>query len=284
VRSHLTDCLQCRPEMEWSNNPLLFDQYWLSTYSKLTNTPGWEMSTAAIPVHVALVDVSGTIEAAELAEVAGALNEQVQADVAPAWRVAATVGAYPQPPQGTWRIELEETIDAPGAAGFHADERGQPYAKVALQDGDWTVTASHELIEMIVDPFGSRLHTAAALKGWNGDSARVRYLMEPGDPAEEIHYEVGGVPVSDFVLPSFYRSSPRGSLAAYSHTGSVTEPLQILDGGYISFIDPATEAMWQRFVVNGENVDKELEPPAGRLLNLREFFDEQARAFRASQG
>src|ERR1700761_8725772 len=170
------------------------------------------MSTAAIPVHVALVDTTETITAAELAEVAGALNEQVQADIAPAWKIAATVGAYPQPPQGTWRIELHETIEVEGAAGFHADDRGQPYAKVALSDGDWTVTASHELLEMLIDPFGSRLHTAPAMSGGKGGSPRVKYLMEAGDPCEEIHYEVGGVSMSDFVLPSFYRSTPRGSL------------------------------------------------------------------------
>jgi len=240
------------------------------------------MSTSAVPVHVALVDMSDTIEASELAEVAGALNEQVQADLAPAWKVAATVGAYPAPPAGTWRLELHETITQEGAAGFHSDKLGQPFAQIALADGDWTVTASHELVEMLVDPFGSRLHTAAALEGWAGDSTRVWYLWEPGDPVEKFEYEVGGVPMSDFVLPSFYRSSPRGSLAAYSHTGAATEPLQVLDGGYISFIDPAGEKVWQRFVVEGKVIDRELKPPAGRLLNLREFFDEQARAYRAS--
>jgi hypothetical protein len=241
------------------------------------------MSTTAIPVHVALVDMSETIAAPELAEVAGALNEQVQADIAPAWKVAATVGAYPSAPQGTWRMELHETIEVAEAAGFHADDRGQPFAMIALSGGDWTVTASHELVEMLVDPFGSRLHTAAALSGWEGSSTRVKYLMEPGDPCEEIQYQVGGVAMSDFVLPSFYRSNPRGSLAAYSHTGSVTEPLQILEGGYISFVDPATEDMWQRFVRNGKIVDRKLEPPEGRLLNLREFFDEQARAYKATE-
>lgn len=239
--------------------------------------------SAAIPVHVALVDISGTIEPADLAEVAGALNEQVQSDIAPAWQVAATVGTYPEAPQGTWRIELREKIDAKNAGGFHSDKFGQPFAQVLLGAGSWTVTASHELVEMLVDPFGSRLHGAAALSGWAGGSARVRYLMEPADPCERVEYEVGGVPMSDFVLPSFYRSSPRGSLAAYSHTGAITEPLQILDGGYISFVDPATEAVWQRFVEDGKVVDKELRIPEGRILNLREFCDERARAYRASR-
>lgn len=36
-----------------------------------------------MPVHVALVDASGTVSAAELAEAAGALNQQVQADGQP---------------------------------------------------------------------------------------------------------------------------------------------------------------------------------------------------------
>lgn len=240
--------------------------------------------SAAIPVHVALVDATGTIDPAELAEVAGALNEQVQADIAPAWKVAATVGAYPQAPTGTWRIELRETVELKGAAGFHSDDRGQPFAQVALSAGNWTVTASHELVEMLVDPFGSRVHGAAPPPGWEGGSKRVNYVMEPGDPCEEIEYPVGGVPMSDFVLPSYYRSTPRGPLAAYSHTGAVTEPLQILDGGYVSFLDPTTGEIWQRFVKDGQTEDVNLSLPEGRILNLREFCDEQARLHRAGQG
>src|SRR5438046_1699077 len=109
------------------------------------------MTTAAIPVHVALVDESGTIDAADLAEVAGALNEQMQADFTPAWKVAVTVGAYPSAPPHTWRVELQQGIDAPGAAGYHSDEHHQPFAKVDLTAGEWTVTASHELCEMAGD-------------------------------------------------------------------------------------------------------------------------------------
>ncbi len=241
------------------------------------------MSAAAIPVHVALVDKSGQISSTELAEVAGALNEQIQADVAPAWKVAATVGAYPKTPVGTWGIELHETIDQPGAAGYHADEHGQPYARVALSDGEWTVSASHELIEMIVDPFGSRLHTARRLEAWSGPvlAARVRYLMEPGDPCERITYEVGGVTVTDFVLPHFYRSSGAVSDVGYSHTGAVKAPLEILEGGYISFFDPHSGRAFQRFVNNGQTEDVEL-PAEGAMHHLREYCDRHARAHKAS--
>ncbi len=242
------------------------------------------MSTAAIPVHVALVDTTDTVSTSELAEVAGALNEQIQADVAPAWKLAATVGAYPEPPPGTWRIELHDTIPEEGAAGIHLDEHGQPYSLVAMADGDWTVTTSHELIEMLVDPFASRLHTAKLLAGWSGPAApaRVHYLLEPGDPCETISYQVGGVPVSDFVLPSFYRSTGRGSDAVYSHTGAVKNPLEVLDGGYISFFGP--DKLYQRFVKGGQDEDVAVQPeaadPEGRRLGLREIADRHAEAHR----
>jgi hypothetical protein len=242
------------------------------------------MSTAAIPVHVALVDTTKAVSANKLAEVAGALNEQIQADVAPAWKLAATVGAYPKPPRGTWRIELHRKIQEEGAAGIHLDEHGQPYSLVAMADGDWTVTTSHELIEMLVDPFASRLHTAKLLAGWSGDAApaRVRYLLEPGDPCETISYQVGGVSVSDFVLPSFYRSTGRGSDAVYSHTGAVKDPLEVLDGGYISFF--GADKLYQRFVNGGRNEDVAVKPEAtdsqGRRLSLREIADRHAKAHR----
>jgi hypothetical protein len=249
------------------------------------------MSTAAIPVHVALVNMAGdgAVSPAELAEVAGALNEQVQGDVAPAWKIAATVGAYPKPPVGTWRIELHETIPEKGAAGIHLDDHGQPYSLIALADGEWTVSTSHELIEMLIDPFARRLHTAKLLKDWSGPPApsRVRYLMEPCDPCERITYEVGGVTVSDFVLPHFYRSTGTATNAGYSHLGAISRPLEILEGGYISFFDPdpASGEIYQRFVRGGQNEDialggEEGAGEEGARLSLRERADRQAQAHR----
>jgi hypothetical protein len=238
------------------------------------------VSSLAMPVHVALVDSSATVSAADLAEVAGALNEQVQADFVPVWRVSATVGAYPSAPPGTWKIELRQVIPGSGALGFHTDAHHQPFALVDVDAGDWTVTASHELLEMLGDPFGNRLHTAAALPGWSGKSRRVRYLVELCDPCEAFTYEVGGVPVSDFLLPSFYRSSPRG-VVGYSHLGRLTEPLQVADGGYISFVDPADEHVWQRFVRDGQVDDKDWGPQQLAAEMLRERSDNLAAQFRS---
>jgi hypothetical protein len=241
------------------------------------------MSTAAIPVHVALVDTTGTIPALDLAEVAGALNEQVQADFAPRWRVAATVGAYPSAPPGTWRIDLVHSTGQAGSLGFHADANHQPFAKVAVDIGQWTVTASHELLEMLGDPWGNRLHGARALPGWQGTSPRVRYLLELCDPCEAFTYQVGGVELSDFLLPAFYRSSTHAT-PGYSHTGALTEPLQIADGGYISFIDPADGHVWQRFVRDGQVSDRDWGVQDLGHEMLRQRSDQLAIEFRGEGG
>lgn len=93
--------------------------------------------------------------------------------------------------------------------------------------------------------------------------------------------EVGGVKVSDFLAPAFYRSSTHAT-PGYSHTGDLTEPLQIADGGYISFLDPADGHVWQRFVRDGQVSDRDwgVQDLGGDMLRQRS--DQLAAEFRAS--
>jgi hypothetical protein len=198
------------------------------------------MSLHALPVHVALVDRTDSVSQDELAAVAGALNRQVQEDFAPIWQVRATVGAYASPPAGTWTIYLDHELDEPGALGYHTDEHGQPVAYVD-DDGEWTVTMSHELLEMLADPFGMHMHSGRlpwgvserfkefGLKGYHSN---VSYLLEVCDPPERISYDVGGILVSDFILPTWYRANPPNRPCSFI---SGITPRTILEGGYVSF-------------------------------------------------
>jgi hypothetical protein len=246
------------------------------------------VSTAAIPVHVALVDETGKIETSQLATMAGAMSEQIQHDFAPVWHVAASVGAYPAAPAGTWTVHIQEQLDQPGALGYHTDDRHQPLAYVELT-ADWTVTVSHEVLEMLADPWGSRLHSAELPQGvedkyaeFGLDSARARvsYLLEVCDPCEGTNYAVGGLPLSDFLLPAWYRTTPRPALA-YSQAGGCDKPRQVADGGYVSFGVPSGE-WFQVFSQGGDLTVHAL----GRFNkadygSLREWTDENARKFRA---
>src|SRR5947209_4242317 len=241
------------------------------------------MSTAAIPVHVALVDETGKIDPKDLATLAGAMSEQIQHDFAPVWHVKASVGAYPSAPAGTWAVLIREKLDAPGALGYHTDSQHQPLAYVEMTE-DYTTTVSHEVLEMLADPWGSRMHTAELPMGLEQDYARfglhapngrISYLLEVCDPCEATKYSVGGVQLSDFLLPTWYRTSPRAAVS-YSQVGGCAKPREVAADGYVSFGTPSGE-WYQVFNQGGSMQVKELGKfNKGRYGSLREWTDERA--------
>lgn len=244
----------------------------------------------SIPVHVALVDETGTINPSELGRVAGALNEQILHDFAPVWRVRASVGAYraEDVPPHTWAIRIRRELDEPGALGYHTDDQNQPVSYVALTP-DWSVTASHELLEMLADPWGNRMHAARLPLnvedfehfGLAHVSSRVHYLVEVCDPPEAVSYEIGGVDVSDFISHYWYRTNPP-ALGCYSHAGTCAQPRQVARGGYVSFCNQ--EGDWfQVFNWTGKLQVKDLGRfDRAEFGSLRAFTDHHARDFRAN--
>jgi hypothetical protein len=81
-------------------------------------------------------------------------------------------------PIGYWPILVQEDINTPGAAGVHLDKDGQPFALVQMSNS-WSLTASHEMLEMLADPFGNRLVPGQSPKSRQG---RVEFLVEVCDP------------------------------------------------------------------------------------------------------
>jgi hypothetical protein len=102
-------------------------------------------------------------------------------------------------------------------AGIHLNAfTRQPFALVAASDS-WSVTTSHEVLEMLADPFGSRLKAAA--HPTRADQ-RVRYLLEVCDPCLSVYYAVNGISVSDFYTPRYF-DPVRFSGTRYSFTGEI---------------------------------------------------------------
>src|SRR6266446_2492881 len=110
--------------------------------------------------HVALVSQTQRVTLNELVIVAAALQKQATRDLGPIWEVNANVSAFATPhdvPSDYWTIFIRDTIPYPVAGGIHLNRNDhQPYALVAYSN-DWSRTTSHELCEMVVDPFGNRL-------------------------------------------------------------------------------------------------------------------------------
>jgi hypothetical protein len=196
-----------------------------------------------LPMHLALVPDGVDVSASELSQVAAALSKQVQRDFQPIWEVDATVDGFARledVPTDYWLILLMTNVQ--GAAGYHQDDNGQPYAVVEFGD-QWSMTASHECLEMLADPFGSRLRAGNLLDQaiqLGEDPKRVDYLVEVCDPSESgrFSYQVNGVQVSDFYTPNFF-DPVKAAGTRYSFTGAIGGPRTVLEDGYISWKDPS---------------------------------------------
>ncbi|HEY8694274.1 MAG TPA: hypothetical protein VIR57_16215 [Chloroflexota bacterium] len=181
------------------------------------------------------------------------LQKQVHNDFAPAWGIDADLTFVPRgqsPPPGSWWLSLLDTSDQANALGYHdLTSEGLPMGKVFVQTDkldnlQWTVTASHELLEMLGDP---------DINLWafpHPDAKADRlYAYEVCDAceADQLGYDIDGTLVSDFLYPawfeSFYLSGPqagKATSAQFDKQGSIQQPFAILQGGYSLVYDIQT--------------------------------------------
>jgi hypothetical protein len=234
-------------------------------------------------IQVGLVDTTGSLDAELVQSVAAALNIQVTRDLPQFWSVTATVLYLSSPkkiPAGVWPVQLVKTLP-PGEGGFHLDKHKQPYSKVIASpksDG-WTIAASHEVLEMLVDPYGNRLQSSVAIeiqgKKIVDGTGQFGYLVEACDPCEDdkYGYSINGVPVSDFITPHYYDPLVTPG-TRYSFTGAIKAPRQILPGGYISWVNNEADE-WQQL----QYLDPKAAPKIVNLgkassdKSLREWID-----------
>lgn len=196
---------------------------------------------AVLVRHLALVTESAKTPKSALMEVAAALQKQAIRDLAPIWEVSATVDPFDrldQVPTDYWPMIIRDNIERPGLAGIHEDRSGQPYALVTASTNvnRWSLTASHEMLDMLVDPGGRREVAGDSIDAAQG---RVNYLVEVADPCQDADhgYPVNGVLMSDFYTPHYFDPVSAAGVR-YSYTGAITAPREVLDGGYLVWRDP----------------------------------------------
>jgi hypothetical protein len=201
--------------------------------------------------QLALVSESKTIDLPELTRVAAALDKQATRDFAPIWGINSSIHAFERledVPLGYWPMVVQDNIGFQGAAGIHLDKDGQPYALITSGEG-WELTASHETLEMLADPFGNRVIAGPSImpkQGKEKKQGRVSYLVEVSDPSEaaDFAYHVNDIMVSDFYTPSYF-DPVKAVGVRYSFTGAITEPRQVLKGGYLSWHEPVSDHWFQ---------------------------------------
>ena len=231
--------------------------------------------------QIALVCQSKKIKLSELTKASAALQKQATKDLSPIWGVQATVDVFQDLkdiPLGYWPVIIMDKIDDPDAAGYHSDKNHQPYALVEYSDS-WTLTCSHEICEMLVDPYGNKMKSGLSPNG----KERVHYLVEVCDPCEDSScaYFINGFLVSDFSTPDYFDSAFNEN-TRYSFKGKLTKPRQILKNGYLSWYS-SKDKQWHQATYFGSRITtrilKDMEKMEGSLRNrvdiLKHFKDLQ---------
>jgi hypothetical protein len=200
--------------------------------------------------QLALVTDTKKVSFSAVSRVSAALQKQLTRDLGPVWELKGTVDAFESlddVPVGYWPMIVSEE-DLGDAAGIHEDKEGQPFALIKYDKG-WSLTASHEMCEMLVDPFGNRLMPGQSPMPKQG---RVEFLVEVCDPSEDtpFAYRVNGIVVSDFYTPNYF-DPVAATGVRYSFTGAIKAPRQVLKNGYLSWHDPVSDHWFQETFFSG---------------------------------
>ena len=224
---------------------------------------------------IAIKNLSTVVTDAAVAKALPAFQQQVSTDFCGTWGIDATlkfIGRKSRTPAGAWLLGIFDDADQAGALGYHdltsaGLPLGKVFAKTTLDNGGlWTVTFSHELLEILADP---NINLCAFDEG-----NRRLYAYEVCDAveADKLGYAINGVTVSDFVLPGWFEPTHIAKNERFAFKSRVTAPFQLLAGGYIGYFD-LTGGGWQQLTARQASDARQMtarnSPPAAYATRPR---------------
>jgi hypothetical protein len=194
------------------------------------------------------------VPVAEAKRVVTALQAQVTRDFAHVWNVSARIrfaGTPDRARPGAWQLALLDEADN-SVEGYHELTReglplGRVYMRAAMRGGaEWSITASHELLELLVNPDAtlSVFVWSAPGGGHGGHGGRSHgggriYSYEVCDPCQDdrFAYRIEGVALSDFVHPAWFDPWRKARSARFDHAEKLTRPFEVPKGCYATYFD-----------------------------------------------
>lgn len=209
---------------------------------------------------ITVVNRSKTIADEKVLNVVRAINRQIKEDFEPYWSLGATlrlegaVGGQPDKlklpeMRGDAILYLSDKTDVADALGYHeANCRGIPYGFVFTDlckklNENWTVTLSHEALELIGDAQGNLLVQGPHPSNPNKE---VFHWFEMCDAVQSQFYLIDGVEVSNFVLPLYFtieeQEGGRNDFLGQLTKGKGLCSFGVSKDSYIGYYDPQTGA------------------------------------------
>jgi len=207
-------------------------------------------------ITVAVVNASSVLTDKQITPVIQALQVQVSTHFAPVWGTDAQLIQVLQGqkvPAGAWQLVILDDSDTAGALGYHdLTSEGYPIGKVFagtdMKYGNlWSVTASHELLEMLGD---ADINLTVQVD----DTTFIAYENCDACEDDSLGYFIllkngPKVKVSDFVTPAWFMANPPAG-AKLDFAGHISQPFQLLPGGYIGVWTP--QGGWTQKTAEGD--------------------------------
>ena len=228
-------------------------------------------------IRIQYQNISTVMTDAQVAAVMAAVAAQVAQDFSRYWDTGAVTFAFVPKNKAmdpkAWQFVVADTSDQAGAAGYHETGSGGgpigfAFALTTQQAGMHpSVTISHEILEMLGDPY---IDQAAQ---WADLPNALFLAYEVGDPVEDDQFGQikDGILLSDFVFPSYF---VQGSAGPWDLMRKLTGPwnaASMLPGAYQSTWDP-TNGWQQVFPARkarlGRNLPKYASPLSRRARRM----------------
>jgi hypothetical protein len=205
----------------------------------------------SVSYRVAVMNESTIVSDEEVTRAVAALQIQIRRDFAPAWGVDAEltfIAKHAEAPPGSWSLVIEDDSRHPGFVCYHTlTEEGLPEVRVGVRDAkvmqwEWTMGASHDLLEMLANPHLNQTIFASA----DGRKGKL-YAREICDPVSSVRlgYQIDGVTVSNFVYPAWFESFREPGSTRFDHRGHVNAPFEVAEGSYVNLCEVSKSSGWR---------------------------------------
>jgi len=227
-----------------------------------------------LTIPIAIMNTSTLVPQEELLSATAALQVQVHRDFSPSWNVDADLAVVPPgnpPPTGAGWIVIMDGSDFGSALGYHdLTSQGLPLGKVFVETAkktgeSWTVLFSHEVLEMLSDPFIFLTALAPTVFGL------YLYAYENCDAcqSEKFGYKIGDQLVSDFCLPAWFDANRIDSIGPFDFGRHMKQPFELLPDGYAMCRNLSIGGGWHLITAAGAPLSYNMRPRVGSRRERR---------------
>lgn len=159
----------------------------------------------------------------------------------------------------------------PGALGYHFINAAEvPFGFVFVLDpnsNEWTITLSHEALEMIIDPTANVLVPGPDPRNPTNGHVVLR-AYEVCDAVERTSYDINGIAVPNFITPNWFFEGD-GAATRNDFLGVDVNSFLATPGSHLAFYD--LNDGWQQIIGQSK------EPASKLAVRVNQYYRERKR-------